>query len=102
MRFVHIKEKEIKEDELLLIGLGDSHLGSIDCDLTKFKKTIDWIKSKTNTRVILMTGYASVELARDALVKGAFDFIAKPFKPKELQAMINKAALSLGHTAYLK
>ncbi len=55
-----------------------------------------------NTRVILMTGYASVELARDALVKGAFDFIAKPFKPKELQAMINKAALSLGHTAYLK
>ena len=55
-----------------------------------------------NTRVILMTGYASVELARDALVKGAFDFIAKPFKPKELRGMINKAALSLGHTAYLE
>ncbi len=60
------------------------------------------IEKCENTRVILMTGYASVELARDALVKGAFDFIAKPFKPKELQAMINKAALSLGHTAYLK
>lgn len=56
----------------------------------------------SNTRVILMTGYATVELARDALVKGAFDFIAKPFKPKELRAMINKAALSLGHTAYSK
>jgi DNA-binding NtrC family response regulator len=55
-----------------------------------------------NTRVILMTGYASVELAREALVKGAFDFIAKPFKPKELRAMINKAALSLGHTAHPK
>lgn len=49
------------------------------------------------TRVILITGYATVEVAREALVKGAFDFIAKPFKPKELRAVINKAALSLGH-----
>ena len=50
-----------------------------------------------NTRVILITGYATVEVAREALVKGAFDFIAKPFKPKHLRAIINKAALSLGH-----
>jgi CheY-like chemotaxis protein len=50
-----------------------------------------------DTRVILITGYATVEVAREALVKGAFDFIAKPFKPKELRAVINKAALSLGH-----
>ena len=49
------------------------------------------------TRVILITGYATVEVAREALVKGAFDFIAKPFKPKDLRAVINKAALSLGH-----
>lgn len=52
-----------------------------------------------NTRVILITGYATVEVAREALVKGAFDFIAKPFKPKDLRAVINKAALSLGHKA---
>jgi len=51
-----------------------------------------------NTRVILITGYATVEVAREALVKGAFDFIAKPFKPRDLRAVINKAALSLGHT----
>jgi DNA-binding NtrC family response regulator len=50
-----------------------------------------------NTRVILITGYATIEVAREALVKGAFDFIAKPFKPKELSVVINKAALSLGH-----
>jgi FixJ family two-component response regulator len=54
-----------------------------------------------NTRVILITGYATVEVAREALVKGAFDFIAKPFKPKDLKAVINKAALSLGHTGKL-
>jgi CheY-like chemotaxis protein len=54
-----------------------------------------------NTRVILITGYATVEVAREALVKGAFDFIAKPFKPKDLRAVINKAALSLGHKAVM-
>jgi DNA-binding NtrC family response regulator len=52
-----------------------------------------------NTRVILITGYATVEVAREALVKGAFDFIAKPFKPKDLRMAINKAALSLGRRA---
>jgi CheY-like chemotaxis protein len=51
------------------------------------------------TRVILITGYATVEVAREALVKGAFDFISKPFKPSDLRAVINKAALSLGHKA---
>ena len=55
------------------------------------------MSSCPGTRVILITGYATVEVAREALVKGAFDFIAKPFKPKELRAVINKAALSLGH-----
>ena len=57
------------------------------------------MKECKRTRVILITGYATVEVAREALVKGAFDFIAKPFKPKELTAVVNKAALSLGHKA---
>jgi CheY-like chemotaxis protein len=59
------------------------------------------MESCPNTRVIFITGYATVEVAREALVKGAFDFIAKPFKPKELRAVINKAALSLGHRGIL-
>ena len=59
---------------------------------------LEHIMSKCkNTRVILITGYATVEVAREALVKGAFDFISKPFKPKDLRAVVNKAALSLGH-----
>jgi DNA-binding NtrC family response regulator len=49
------------------------------------------------TKVIIITGYATVEVAREALVKGAFDFIAKPFKPNDLRAVINKAAKALGH-----
>jgi CheY-like chemotaxis protein len=61
-------------------------------------QVLEHILSKCrHTRVILITGYATVEVAREALVKGAFDFIAKPFKPGDLKAVINKAALSLGH-----
>ena len=48
-----------------------------------------------DTKVIIITGYATVELAREALVKGAFDFIAKPFKPSDLRVIIEKAATEL-------
>ena len=48
------------------------------------------------TRVIMITGYATVEVAREAMAKGAFDVIAKPFKPQELRDVIAKAAEDLG------
>lgn len=48
------------------------------------------------TKVIMITGYATVEVAREALAKGAFDFIAKPFRPQELRDVIAKAAEALG------
>ena len=54
------------------------------------------LKRSDHTRVIMITGYATVEVAQEALAKGAFDFITKPFKPNDLRAVINKAALSLG------
>lgn len=44
------------------------------------------------TQVVLMTGYATMELARRALLKGAFEVIAKPFKPQELREVIARAA----------
>ena len=47
-------------------------------------------KSK-KTKVILITGYATLELARESLTKGAFDFIAKPFKSKEIRTTIGRA-----------
>ncbi|OQX61269.1 MAG: response regulator [Desulfococcus sp. 4484_241] len=47
------------------------------------------------TKVIIITGYATVEVAREALSKGAFDFIAKPFKPDDLRTIIKRAANEL-------
>lgn len=48
------------------------------------------------TRVIMITGYATLEVARESLAKGAFDFIAKPFKPRDLLETVVKAAGDLG------
>jgi DNA-binding NtrC family response regulator len=47
------------------------------------------------TKTILITGYATVELAREALAKGAYDFVAKPFQPKDLRAIIDRAVRGL-------
>jgi DNA-binding NtrC family response regulator len=52
-----------------------------------------WPQSK----VIMITGYAMMSLAREAMEKGAFDFIAKPFKPDDLRTVIVKAAQTLGY-----
>ena len=53
------------------------------------------LSKSAHTKVIIITGYASVEVAREALTTGAFDFIAKPFKPNDLRAVIEKAANAL-------
>lgn len=44
------------------------------------------------TRVILMTGYAEVNTAVEAIKKGALDYISKPFRPEELLMIIEQAA----------
>ena len=41
--------------------------------------------------VIMMTAYGSVEKAVEAMRKGAFDYIRKPFKNEELKVTIRKA-----------
>lgn len=41
--------------------------------------------------IIMMTAYGSVEKAVEAMKKGAFDYILKPFKNEELKLTIRKA-----------
>jgi DNA-binding NtrC family response regulator len=48
-------------------------------------------ETKAPTQVIIITGYATMEMAREAQSKGAFDVIAKPFRPQELLAVIARA-----------
>ena len=55
-------------------------------------------EANPDTRVIIMTGFATSEMAREAMEKGAYDIIAKPFKPVDLRAMVAKAANEMGFT----
>ncbi len=58
---------------------------------------LEKVKERSDhTKVIMITGYATVEVAREALGKGAFDFIAKPFKPNDLREVVYRAAEALG------
>lgn len=54
------------------------------------------IRKSPRTKVIMITGYAMMAVARDAMEKGAFDFISKPFTPDDLRKVIAKAAQALG------
>ncbi len=44
---------------------------------------------------VMITAYASIETAISATKRGAFDFLAKPFTPDELRAVLHKAAKHL-------
>ncbi|MGB9442775.1 MAG: response regulator [Desulfobacterales bacterium] len=47
------------------------------------------------TLVIVITGFATVETAIEAMKQGAYDFIAKPFEPEQLRIVVNRAAEKL-------
>jgi two-component system, OmpR family, phosphate regulon sensor histidine kinase PhoR len=41
--------------------------------------------------VIVITGFATVETAIEAMKQGAYDFIPKPFEPDQLRLVVNRA-----------
>jgi DNA-binding NtrC family response regulator len=43
------------------------------------------------SQVIMITGYATIETARESFVRGAYDFIAKPFRIGEIREAVKKA-----------
>ncbi len=55
-------------------------------DLLKYKNEVS-----PETMFILLTGYGTVKIAMEALQRGAFDYISKPFKNTELLMVVKKA-----------
>jgi len=52
-------------------------------------------KRRIDVMTVMITAYASLEVAVTATKNGAFDFLAKPFTPEELKSVVEKAARSL-------
>jgi two-component system response regulator PilR (NtrC family) len=44
-----------------------------------------------STEVILMTAHGGIDTAIDAMKRGAYDFVTKPFATNELRALVHKA-----------
>jgi DNA-binding NtrC family response regulator len=75
------------EEKSFDIVVSDIRMGEID-GIEVLEKVL---AQSPRTKVIMITGYATLELARESLTRGAFDFIAKPFKLGELRKTIAKA-----------
>jgi DNA-binding NtrC family response regulator len=55
-----------------------------------------FIKEKwPSTEVIIISGFATLEIAREALQAGVRDVIAKPFKISQIKELINKIAATI-------
>jgi DNA-binding NtrC family response regulator len=52
-------------------------------------------KQHPQTEVIVITGFATMETAKQSFQKGVFDFIAKPFKLSEIQDVVTRAAAKI-------
>ncbi|WP_299243541.1 sigma-54 dependent transcriptional regulator [uncultured Aquimarina sp.] len=53
---------------------------------------LDDIRAKNpKTQVVIMTGYAEINMAVNAIKQGAFDYVSKPFNPDKILQIIEKA-----------
>lgn len=53
------------------------------------------MQKSTRSKVILITAFAMMEMARRAMERGAFDFLAKPFDAAEIRAVVSRAVAAL-------
>jgi DNA-binding NtrC family response regulator len=83
--------RRIDQKEFDLV-ITDVVLGDIDGLQVLEKVKGRWPHSK----VIMITAYAMMALARKAMDNGAYDFVAKPFVPNEIRDVVARAAKDLG------
>jgi DNA-binding NtrC family response regulator len=79
MRRVQEKEFDIVVTDLKMEGIDGMAF------MTEVKRR------SPRTEVIVITGFATMETAKESFQKGVFDFLAKPFKRGELLEIVKKA-----------
>ncbi|MBI1871058.1 MAG: sigma-54-dependent Fis family transcriptional regulator [Chlamydiae bacterium] len=78
--------------EMTLASLPDTVLMDIRMGTTSGLETLRELKkADEKLPVILMTAFGTTQTAIEAMKRGAFDYILKPFEPAELKDLIQKA-----------
>ncbi len=82
-----LEAKEILEREQFDLVLTDLKMPGLDgLELLEFVKQKD-----EDALVLVITAFGSLETAEEAMAKGAFDYITKPFRKEQLLLAIDKA-----------
>jgi two-component system response regulator HydG len=74
------------------VVLTDVRMGAID-GMEVLRATLE---ASPTTQVIVMTAYGTIESAVEAIRRGAYDYLAKPFKEDELLLRVAKAVEKRG------
>ncbi len=78
---------DILRNDFIHLLLTDLKMPKMDgVELLQVAKTI-----RPEVEVILITGYGTVDTAVTAMKEGAYDYIQKPFKPREILKLVRKA-----------
>src|SRR5262245_4300519 len=84
------------EQALQVLRQGRFDLAFLDLRLGR-EKGLDLLpvllREAPGTGVVVMTAYASVDSAVEAMRRGAFDYLPKPFTPDQLRVVLDRAAV---------
>jgi len=84
------KALKLLEEESFDVCFLDIHLGAED----GLKVLERLLQAAPNLAVVMVTAYANISTAVDAMRRGAFDFIPKPFTPDQIRALLERVARS--------
>ena len=93
------------QEGLALLEQNQHHIALVDLKLPDISgiELLKAIKAKSpSTLIILISGYATIDAAAEAIKHGAYDFIAKPFNFDELERTLRRAMERKTQTEYLK
>lgn len=79
---------------LTKLELGEFHLVITDLKMPEMDglEVLEAIKAHNKKALVMViTGYSTIESAVEAMGKGAYDFIPKPFKLGELEVIVSRA-----------
>ncbi|MCD6292572.1 MAG: response regulator [Deltaproteobacteria bacterium] len=93
--FEHIKACD-GEEAITLLNQHHDTIDAVICDLKMPKVSGDQVIAHGTQHyplipIIILTGFAQLDMALDHIRLGAFDYMTKPFRVKELQLLLNRA-----------